>query len=174
MPIVSVIIPSYNHEAYIAECINSVLNQTFQDFEIIITDDASTDRTVQVIERFNDPRIKLFKHSINKGASVATNNCIRQSKGKYIAMLSSDDAWYPNKLDIQVKYLDTHPKIGAVFGKADWIDETGAIIKSRHFPYMDVFNVRNRSRFEWLNHFFNKGNCLCHPCSLVRRKCYDF
>lgn len=173
MPIVSVIIPSYNHEKFIEECIQSVLSQTFQDFEIVITDDASSDRTVEIIESFNDPRIKLFKYSINKGASIATNNCIRKSSGKYIAMLSSDDAWYPNKLETQVNYLDTHPKIGAVFGKVDWIDEKGDIITSKHFPYMDVFNVNNRSRFEWLRHFFNKGNCLCHPCSLVRRECYD-
>ncbi len=87
-------------------------------------------------------------------------------------MLSSDDVWYPEKLQIQVKYLDQHPEIGAVFGKVDWVDETGQLIKDKSFPYMDVFNVRNRNRFEWLQHFFYKGNCLCHPCSLVRRECY--
>jgi glycosyltransferase involved in cell wall biosynthesis len=173
MPTVSVIIPSYNHADYIEECLKSVFAQTFQDFEIIITDDASSDRTVEIIEGFEDPRIELFKHNTNRGASVASNNCIQHAKGKYIAMLSSDDAWYPNKLEVQVRYLESHPEIGAVFGKVDWIDETGANITSKHFPYMDVFDVKNRSRFEWLNHFFYKGNCLCHPCSLVRRECYD-
>ncbi len=173
MPTVSVIIPSYNHESYIAECIQSVLDQTYQDFEIIITDDASSDGTVELIEKFNDPRIKLFKHSKNKGACVAANNCIRHSSGQYIAMLSSDDAWYPQKLAVQVTFLDEHPEFAAVFGKVDWIDETGAFILDKNFPYMDVFNVRNRSRQEWLNHFFYKGNCLCHPCSLVRREVYD-
>jgi glycosyltransferase involved in cell wall biosynthesis len=171
-PAVSVIIPSYNHEQFVEECIQSVLDQTFQDFEIIITDDASSDHTVQIIERFDDPRIKLFKHSKNKGASIAANNCIVHSKGKYIAMLSSDDAWHPEKLEIQATYLDQHPEIGAVFGKVDWVDETGQSIKDKNFPYMNVFDVRNRSRFEWLRHFFYKGNCLCHPCSLVRRECY--
>jgi glycosyltransferase involved in cell wall biosynthesis len=171
-PTVSVIIPSYNHERFVEECIQSVLDQTFQDFEIIITDDASTDRTVDCIEKFNDKRIKLFKHFKNQGACVAANNCINHASGKYIAMLSSDDMWYPEKLEIQVKYLEQHPEIGAVFGKVDWIDETGQIIRDKNFPYMDVFNVRNRSRFEWLWHFFYKGNCLCHPCSLVRQECY--
>lgn len=171
-PTVSVIIPSYNHEVYIKECIQSVLNQTFQDFEIIITDDASSDRTVEMIKEFDDERIKLFEYAENKGASVAANHCIKHSSGKYIAMLSSDDAWHPEKLEIQVMYLEQHPEIGAVFGKVEWVDETGQIILAKNFPYADVFNVRNRSRLAWLRHFFYKGNCLCHPCSLVRRECY--
>src|SRR5688572_18270614 len=171
-PTVSVIIPSYNHEEFIGECIQSVLDQTFQDFEIVITDDASSDRTIEIVEGFDDARIKLFKYSKNQGASIAANNCINRSKGKYIAMLSSDDVWYPEKLEIQVKYLDEHPEIGAVFGKVDWVDETGQIIQSKNFPYADVFDVKNRSRLEWLRHFFYKGNCLCHPCSLLRRECY--
>jgi hypothetical protein len=87
-------------------------------------------------------------------------------------MLSSDDAWYPEKLASQVQYLDEHPEISVVFGKVDWIDDYGDIIKDKNFPFMDVFNVKNRTRYEWLNHFFDRGNCLCHPCSLVRRECY--
>jgi glycosyltransferase involved in cell wall biosynthesis len=172
MPTVSVIIPSYNHERFVKECIQSVLKQTFQDFEIIITDDGSSDRTVEIIENFKDPRIKLFRHIKNKGASVATNNCISNSNGKYIAMLSSDDAWYLEKLEVQVQYLDEHPEIAAVFGKPEWVDESGNPIKEKYFPAMDMFDVGNRTRFEWLNHFFYKGNCLCHPCSLVRKECY--
>lgn len=173
MPAVSIIIPSYNHERFIEECIQSVLNQTFQDFEIIITDDASTDHTVDIIEQFQDPRIRIFRHFKNKGASVTANHCITQSSGKYIAMLSSDDAWRPNKLETQVDYLEKHPEIGAVFGKVDWVDEAGRHLLSSRLPYMDAFNVSNRDRFEWLRHFFYRGNCLCHPCSLVRRECYD-
>jgi glycosyltransferase involved in cell wall biosynthesis len=173
MPIVSVIIPAYNHEEFIQECLQSVLDQTYQDFEIIITDDGSSDRTVEVIERFNDPRIKFFKFQKNQGACVAANNCIRHSSGKYIAMLSSDDAWYPQKLAVQVKYLDEHPNIAVVFGKVDWINESGNLINEVNFPYLNSFNVKNRTRFEWLRHFFKRGNCLCHPCSLVRRECYS-
>lgn len=173
MPTVSVIIPSYNHERFIEECIQSVLNQTFQDFEIIITDDASIDRTVELIEQFKDSRIKLFRHLKNKGASIATNNCITHAQGKYIAMLSSDDAWYPEKLAIQVEYLEQHPEIRAVFGKVDWVDERGQPITNKIFPHKEAFDVSNRTRFEWLNYFFYRGNCLCHPCSLVRRECYQ-
>ena len=172
-PNVSVIIPSYNHERYVGECIQSVLNQTYQDFEIVITDDGSSDNTVKIIEGFDDARIKLFKHPKNKGACVAANNCIQHANGKYIAMLSSDDIWYPEKLEVQVEYLDMHPEIGVVFGKADWIDESSNLITNVFLPYFSLFNVNNRSRFEWLRHFFLVGNNLCHPCSLVRRECYS-
>ncbi len=173
MPQISVIIPSYNHEAFVEECIESVLQQTFQDFEIIITDDCSSDGTVQRIERFTDPRIQLFRHSVNQGACVAANNCLKHSQGQYIAMLSSDDVWMPEKLQVQVDYLNSHKDTAAVFGKVIWIDEESDPITDPNFPYYQVFNVENRSRFEWLNHFFSFGNCLCHPSSLIRRDCYE-
>ena len=171
MPIVSVAIPSYNHEKYVGECIQSILNQTYQDFEIIITDDSSTDRTVEVIESFNDPRIKLFRNTNNIGAPASINNCVRHASGKYIASLGSDDAWYPEKLDMQVRYLDQHPDIAVVFSQVDWVDESGNLIANEQNPYKDVFDVENRSRFEWLRHFFEQGNCLNMPSSMVRTKC---
>lgn len=173
MPLISVIIPSYNHEAFIEECIASVLNQTFQDFEIIITDDGSTDGTVEKIKRFTDPRITLYQHMQNQGACVAANNCLKNAHGQFVAMLSSDDAWKPEKLQIQVEYLLRHPDIFAVFSKINWIDEHSKPINDPDFFYKDVFNVENRSRFEWLHYFFYAGNCLCHPSSLIRRELYD-
>jgi len=173
-PLVSVIIPSYNHEAFIEECIQSVLDQTFQDFEIVITDDGSTDGTVEKIKRFSDPRIRLFEHAKNEGASIAANNCLRHARGEYIAMLSSDDAWLPEKLEIQVDYLQNHPEIYAVFTKINWIDENSELITEPDFYYKDIFNnAENRSRYEWLHLFFFQGNCLCHPSSLIRREVYQ-
>jgi glycosyltransferase involved in cell wall biosynthesis len=172
MSTVSVIIPSYNHEKYIGECIQSILNQTYQDFEIVITDDGSTDRTVEIIESFDDPRIKFFKHSKNKGAPETINNCMQHANGKYIAPLGSDDAWYPEKLKRQVTYLDEHPDIAVVFSKVEWVNESGILIPGEQNPYKDVFNVQNRTRFEWLNHFFKYGNCLNMPSSLIHRKCF--
>ena len=173
MPLVSVIIPSYNHEKFVRECIQSVFDQTFQDFEIIITDDASTDHTVKIIEQLDDSRIKLFKHSTNRGVSVAVNNCIRHASGRYFAWLSTDDVWYPEKLEIQVRYLNEHPNVGVVFGKVDWIDESGNLITDPSFPYLNLFNVENRTRAEWLRQFFLIGNCLSLPCSLVRKECFE-
>lgn len=173
MPKVSVIIPSYNHEKYIAGAIHSVLAQSYQDFEIVITDDGSSDNSIAEIRKFEDSRISLFVFKENKGACVAMNNCIRNATGEYIAVLNSDDAFLPTKLEKQVKFLDEHPQIKAVFGYAHIIDENGDdFTDDRHF-YYNIFKQPNRTRFEWLNHFFYKGNCLCHPSALIRRKCYE-
>lgn len=173
MPKVSVIIPSYNHGKYIKETIQSVLDQTFQDFEIVITDDGSSDNTVEEIKKFDDKRIKLFVFSKNKGACAAANNCVNNSTGRYIAMLSSDDIFLPDKLEKQVDFLDSNPGIGVVFSRAQIIDEDGNNFKDPSHAYSSIFDKKNRSRYEWLNYFFYHGNCLCHPSALIRKKCYD-
>jgi glycosyltransferase involved in cell wall biosynthesis len=172
MPRVSVIIPSYNHEKYVAEAIQSVLDQSYQDFEIVITDDGSNDNTVDVIKQFTDSRIKLFVFDKNLGASIATNHCIKNSTGEFVALLNSDDVWLPNKLEKQVQFLDKHPDIGAVFSYSEFIDENSQLFIKEHF-YTTIFQQPNRTRFEWLNYFFYRGNCLCHPSILIRKECYD-
>jgi glycosyltransferase involved in cell wall biosynthesis len=173
MPKVSVVMASYNHEKYVAETLESVLSQTYQDFEFIITDDGSSDGTVDVMKRFDERRIKLSCFSQNQGACAAINNCIQEAKGEYIAVINSDDAWMPEKLEKQVKFLDEHPEIGAVFSSAHIIDEqSNKITEENHF-YSKVFIQPNRTRFEWLRHFFFNGNCLCHPSLLIRKHCYD-
>ncbi|MBW4475837.1 MAG: glycosyltransferase [Tolypothrix brevis GSE-NOS-MK-07-07A] len=173
MPKVSVIIPSYNHEKFVAEAIQSVLNQTYQDFEIVITDDGSADNTVNIIKQFTDPRIRLFCFAKNRGAAVAANNCLKESKGEYIAMLSSDDVFVPDKLAKQVSFLEEHPEVSAVFSYAQIIDENGNDFAQENHFYKQIFIQPNRNRFEWLNHFFYKGNCLCHPSALIKKKCYE-
>jgi glycosyltransferase involved in cell wall biosynthesis/septal ring factor EnvC (AmiA/AmiB activator) len=172
MPKVSVVMASYNHEKYVAETIESVLSQTYQDFEFIITDDGSSDKTVEVIKRFADPRIKLFCFSNNQGACAAINNCLKEAKGEYIAVINSDDAWLPDKLEKQVIFLDEHPETGAVFSYAQFIDDCGNDLGYEHI-YSQIFIQPNRTRFEWLRHFFLSGNCLCHPSVLIRKHCYN-
>ena len=173
MPKVSVVMASYNHEQFVAETIQSVLDQTYQDFEFIITDDGSHDRTVDVIKNFDDPRIKLFCFPQNQGACAAMNNCINEAKGEYIAVINSDDAWMPEKLEKQVNFLDEYPQNGAVFTYAKIINEEGKKITEENHFYSKVFIQPNRTRFEWLRHFFFHGNCLCHPSILIRKHCYD-
>jgi glycosyltransferase involved in cell wall biosynthesis len=173
MPKVSIVMPSYNHEKYVAEAIQSVLDQTFQDFEIVITDDGSLDKTVEEIKKFKDPRIKLFCFEKNQGASVAANNCVRNATGKYIAILSSDDVFLPDKLEKQVNFLDKNDEVGAVFGQAQIIDQDGKTLDDNENYYCQVFRQENKSRHGWLNHFFYVGNCLCHPSAMVRKQCYD-
>ncbi len=170
---VSVILPSYNHERYIGEAVQSALDQTLQDIEIIIIDDSSRDRSLEILKKFADPRVKLFVHEQNRGLSITANDCIRRAEGQYIAMLNSDDVWEQDKLELQVDYLDSHPDAAAVFGKVTWIDDAGVPITQDSFPYLHVFDVENRTRFEWLHRFMVAGNCLCHPSSVVRRECYS-
>lgn len=171
-PKVTVRIPSYNHEKYIRDCIDSVLAQTFQDFEIVITDDGSTDSTAEIIKGYNDPRIYLEVLEKNHGSAYAIERCLKRARGEYVANLCSDDAWEPDKLEKQVLFLDSNPQYDAVLTRAQIIDEEGKPFKEQHF-YTTAFEVENRSREEWLNRFFYKGNCLCMPSAMIRRTVYE-
>ncbi len=173
MPKVTVVIPSFNHAKYIAGSIQSVLSQTYQDFEIVVTDDGSSDGTAHVVRTCKDPRIRLFCFERNQGASAALNNCVREAKGEYIAVLSSDDLFRRDKLEKQVLYLSENPRIGAVFSYPQFIDEIGNDIPEGEDPYHGVFEQPNRTRFEWLNQFFFRANALCHPTVLIRKACYE-
>lgn len=105
--LVSIILPVYNIEKYIAETIDSILNQTFQNWELEITDDCSTDNTESIIEKYAqfDSRIHYWKLPQNSGAGVARNNSILKAKGRYLAFIDGDDWWYPTKLEEQLKYM---------------------------------------------------------------------
>lgn len=173
MPRVSVIMPSYNHEKYVAEAVQSVLDQDYDDFELVITDDGSTDGTVDVIKGFSDPRVKLFVFEENRGAGPAARKCLDEARGEYVAVLSSDDAFLPGKLERQVRFLDEHPGVAAAFGYAKIIGEEGEEFEDEDHFYYNIFRQPNRTRHEWLRRFFFKGNCLCHPSALIRRKLYD-
>ena len=106
MPLVSIIIPTYNRAHTIERALQSVMGQTLQDFEILIVDDASTDSTTAVIDKFADPRIRYFRHDKNLFAGAARNTGMKAATGKYIAFLDSDDAWLPEKLERQVELLE--------------------------------------------------------------------
>ncbi len=110
-PLVSVIIPVYNRENFIAASIQSILDQTYQHFEIIIVDDASSDKTINRVNNFKDKRINLMEQSINKGVSATFNFGAKKAKGRYIARLDSDDVANPNRIEKQVNYLQNNPEI---------------------------------------------------------------
>ena len=172
MPKVTVIIPSYNHGKFIGETINSVLTQSFQDFELLIIDDCSTDNSVEIISKFNDPRIKLIVNEQNQGAAYGHNLMLDMAQGEYIALINSDDIWLPHKLKQQVLFLDKNQSYGAVFTNVEVIDESGNSFANKTHFYSSVFNQKNRTQVEWLQHFFYHGNCLCHPSSLIRKRIY--
>ena len=172
-PKVSVILTSYNHAAYVAAAIESVLNQTFADFELLIVDDGSRDNSRDVIKNFDDPRIKNFLYAENRGAGVAVAEAMKFARGKYIAVHHSDDLWTPDKLEKQVAFLDANEKFAACFTWVEFVDERGNFYEPDDDDfYKKVFEQPNRSRTEWLNYFFYNTNCLCHPSAMLRREVY--
>lgn len=111
-PIVSVVMAAFNEERYIAEAIESVLNQSFTDFEFIIINDGSTDRTEEIILSYTDPRIRYIKNEQNLKLIASLNKGLKAAKGKYIARMDSDDVCFPERLEKQVAFMEAHPEIG--------------------------------------------------------------
>lgn len=103
--LVSIIMPSYNTEKYISESIESVLNQTYTSWELIIVDDCSKDDTEKIVKTYADARIHFYKNSKNRGAAVSRNRALKVAKGKWVAFLDSDDLWAKNKLEKQIKFM---------------------------------------------------------------------
>ena len=169
----SVIIPCYNGEKYISQAIQSVLDQTYHDFEIVITNDGFTDDSLSRIEAFDDSRILLYNFDRNRGVAAAINNCIEHARGKYVAILDADNVFLSSKLEMQIRFLESHPEIGAVFTWVQLIDDSGRKLEDAGHPYQTLFEQPNRSRQEWLNHFFYRNNCLCHPSAMIRKECYE-
>lgn len=103
--LVSIIMPSYNTGAFIEDSIQSVLNQTYSNWELIIVDDCSTDNTLEILEKINDDRIIILKNDRNSGAAVSRNKALRKAKGQWVAFLDSDDLWHPEKLEKQIAFM---------------------------------------------------------------------
>ena len=172
-PKISVLLASYNHAPFVREAVESVLTQSFADFELVITDDGSVDGTADVIRGISDPRICFHAFPENRGACVALNDAIGRARGEYVAVLNSDDYFLPGKLERQVAFLDMRPDIGAVFGLPRFVDERGALLPAGSHAFAKLFTAENLPRHGWLRHFFLNGNCLCHPTVMLRRSCYD-
>lgn len=115
--LLSVLMPAYNSEKYIEEAINSVLHQTFSDFEFLIIDDGSTDNTIDVILKFSDSRIRLIRNEENRGLIYSLNVGLEEAKGKYVARMDADDICYQTRFEKQIKFMDNHPEI-SVLGTA--------------------------------------------------------
>ncbi len=121
--LVSIIVPIYNVEKYLEETLGSVLKQTYTNWELILIDDGSPDRSVEIAKKFlDDQRIKLISQT-NQGVSVARNNGMKACKGTYIAFLDADDIWEVDKLEKQIKVLEASPEIGWVFSDMQAFDD---------------------------------------------------
>jgi hypothetical protein len=170
-PKVSVCIPTYNRAEYLGDAIGSVLEQTMEDFEIIVYDDASTDATVAVVEGFADPRIRYFRQPVRVGISGNRNACLAVARGQYIGWLDSDDRYLPSMLDRQCRVLDAHPEVGLVHGEAVWIDAAGTPVTmpAPKFPPTTDTIEPGLAAFRELC----ASNYIVVPTVLVRRACYE-
>lgn len=131
-PLVSVCIGVYNRERYIRECLDSVFAQTYTDLEVIVVDDASTDRSVEILETYGD-RITLIRRETNSGLpAVPRNQAIRSARGEFIAFLDSDDRWYPRKIEAQVAFLAANPAVMLVHTYCRLLDAEGREGAIRH------------------------------------------
>lgn len=154
-PLVSVIMPAYNGEKYIGEAIESILNQTYNNLELIIVEDKSTDNTLKIIQKYKDPRIHLYLNSKNQGIAYATNLGIAKSKGKYIALLDDDDIATKQRLEWQTSFMEEHDEVDILGGRSAAIDKNG------NFLRYDLEPLRNPKFIKALLLFSNEKFANC-------------
>lgn len=160
-PAVSVILPAFNCEKYIGKAIQSLLSQSFQDFELIVINDGSTDNTESVILEFTDPRIIYQKNLTNQGLIFTLNKAIDLARGKFIARMDADDICIPQRLEKQFLFLEEHNHIALVGCTVILIDEKDDNIGLWHLDQQTVNSkkIKYRMPFE---------NCIAHPSIMIR------
>jgi len=158
---ISVVMPAYNTEQYISEAIESILNQTFKDFEFIIIDDASTDNTWGIIQKYakNDNRIIPLKNKENLKLSKTLNKGIAVSKGKYIVRMDADDISFPDRLEKQVKLMEAKPEVGISGGAMVIMDVSGKVTEERTYHTTD----------EKIKEKIFRYSPFCHPAIIIRK-----
>lgn len=164
-PTVSVIIPTYNRAYLIGRAIQSVLNQTYQDFEIIVVDDGSTDNTEEIVRSFKNKRIKYIRHEKNKGGAAARNTGIKVARGEYIAFQDSDDEWLPEKLERQMRVFENAPlEVGVVYTGFYRLQNN----KKTYIPSSRIIQKEG-------NIFSNllKGNFVTMQAAVVKTGCFE-
>lgn len=169
--LVSVTINAYNSEKYIAETLDSVVNQTYKNLQIIVIDDASTDNTVNIIKSFNDPRIELYVLEKNGHISNANNEGYRKVRGDYMVHIDSDDIMMPDLIEKSVGFLEQNEDYGAVFCRPVAIDENSNNIAN---AYIDtVFKTTAKTQADFVRLFFDSLNHLLHPGVTMRKSVMD-
>jgi hypothetical protein len=161
MPKVSVLMSVYNAERHVGEAIESILGQTFRDFEFAIFDDGSTDGTSEILRGFDDERIMLVENDENIGLTRSLNRGLRLARGEYIVRLDADDVALPERLEKQVQFLDTHPDVGLLGCAVEYIDPQG-----RTLGFQRVYR-------EELDKLLAYHNWFHHSATAFRRECLD-
>jgi len=168
VPKISVCMPNYNYGHFIGQSIQSVLDQDFNDFELIIVDDCSTDNSEEVIRSFSDNRIKYHHNNTNIGRLKNINKCLQLSQGEYITILPSDDLYTPSSLTKRKEILDSNPSVGFVFSSALIIDEKGEKVRNSS-PFGDSWIKKGEEVFRLLI----LGNFIGTLTCMVRKSCFD-
>lgn len=159
----------HNHELFVEQAVQSVLDQTFEDLELIIVDDGSIDRSVEKIRRFQDPRIRLTTQT-NRGPSAAFNTCLERARGEFVAVIASDDVCRKDRVEKQLAHL-RQTNLDAVFALPEIIDETGRTLSDHHFA--EFFKPRWQSTTELRRRLFHESNFLCASTAFIRKSVLD-
>jgi glycosyltransferase involved in cell wall biosynthesis len=159
-PAISVVMPAYNAAGYVREALDSMLAQTFRDFELIVVDDASTDATPEILAEYAraDPRVQVLRNSTNGKIAKSLNRGIEAAAGRYVARMDADDWSYPDRLEKQFAYMESHPRVVLCGGTIEICDAGLAPINKRRYP---LTNVEIRSRMFFFTPF-------CHPAVICR------
>ncbi|MEH6938358.1 glycosyltransferase [Bacillus sp. JJ664] len=160
MPKVSVLMSVYNGEKFLAEAVKSILNQTFKDFEFVIIDDGSTDRSLQILQQFSDKRIRLLQNEQNKGLVYSLNRGLEECYGEYIVRMDADDIANQHRLDLQVSKMDESPDV-VLLGSSFHMFYYKSFISKRISPLNDTERVKTRLLFQ---------NAIAHPTTIIRAK----
>ncbi|MFO0171938.1 MAG: glycosyltransferase family 2 protein [Aphanizomenon sp.] len=163
-PKITVVMPVYNGEKYLDTAIKSILNQRFMNFEFVIVDDASTDNSVEIINSYQDQRIKLIKNNVNLGIPTTRNKCLQESSGEYVAVLDCDDYAYPSRLAEQLEFMENNPDFGMVGSWVELIDENDDLTG-------EVWNEDEPSQKIPCRLLFH--NYFAHSAVLLRRSALD-
>ena len=165
MPRISVLCSTFNHEKFVGRFINSLLEQTFSDWELIIIDDCSIDNNVEEIKKFNDKRIHFYQNEFNSGSSLVMNKAFSVSNGEIIVDMASDDALLPDYFQKVIEIFDTHTDVNVIYSPLQVIDENdnekGIMVQ----PCTDRISLLKKLFYEW--------NCLNSPGYAVRRSAYQ-
>ena len=158
-PLISIITPTYNSEKFIKKTIDSILTQSYSNWELILVDDASNDSTVRIINDTikKSTNCKLIQNSINQGAGVSRNLGIQEAKGDFIAFLDADDIWKPNKLETQIKYM-VENNVDVCYSSYDLIDENGIKLNKR-VNSLPILSYRKLLKSNYVGNLTGMYNC---------------
>lgn len=163
--LVSVVMPLYNAERYVREAIESILSQTYRNLELIVVDDGSMDRSIDIVTDLasRDVRIRLFRNEKNLGVAKTRNRAIREACGEYIACLDNDDVALPERLERQVDFMKAHPDHGLIASDVEIIDEFSRVFAKRSYPHTDQEIRKSMLRV----------NPVANPASMFRRSAFE-